>query len=294
MADLTPDPASSRADRAAAARTDPEAVRNVAVRRLPSGGPTLAERDRVAVEAPLEIRVAGDTLATTMRTPGDDHFLAAGFLLAEGLVREARDLGRLAHCGRPGDESYGHTIDALPGAGFAFDLSRVDAARRGTLITSACGVCGRDTIEDLVRRLGRIGPTPQVAGEVLRASTVALFDHAQPGFRETGAMHAAALADAEGRLLTCAEDIGRHNAVDKAVGELFLAGRLEHATVLAVSGRVSFEIVQKAAAARVPFVTAVGGTSSLAISLAEEAGITLCAFVRGGRLNAYTHPDRIR
>jgi FdhD protein len=253
------------------------------------------ERDRVAVEEPLEIRLAGDPLAVTMRTPGDDRFLAAGFLFAEGIVGALDDLGAVAHCGRPGDDGYGNVIDVLLAPGVAVDPAHLEGTRRGTLTTASCGVCGRRSIDDLLARVGVLheeeGAPP--ISRALLVSTPLLLAHHQPRFAHTGGVHAAAAITRDGAVLAHAEDVGRHNAVDKVVGQLLYQRALDAPSILAVSGRVSFEIVQKAAAARIPIVAAVSAPTSLAIDLAERAGVTLAAFVRDGRMNLYTHRARI-
>ncbi|HJL18991.1 MAG TPA: formate dehydrogenase accessory sulfurtransferase FdhD [Sandaracinaceae bacterium LLY-WYZ-13_1] len=248
--------------------------------------------DRVAVEAPLEVRLAGDPLMVTMRTPGEDRFLAVGFLFAEGVLAGLADVGRVHHCGRPGDEGWGNVIDVIPGPGVVLDASRLEGTRRGTLSTASCGVCGRRSIDDLLARIGELRRDERVPRRVVLDSPARL-EEAQHRFAHTGGVHAAAAQTADGRVLAHAEDVGRHNAVDKVCGHLLYEGRLDEAVVLAVSGRVSFEIVQKAAAARVPVVTAVSAPTSLAVDLADRAGITLAAFVRGGRVNVYTHAHRI-
>jgi len=254
----------------------------------------LLERDRVAIEEPLEIRLAGDPLAVTMRTPGDDRFLAAGFLFAEGIVGALEDLGGVAHCGRPGDDGYGNTIDVHLAPGVALAPSLLEGTRRGTLTTASCGVCGRRSIDDLLARVGVLPHDGElVIPRALLASAPGLLAHHQPRFAHTGGVHAAAAITREGTVLAHAEDVGRHNAVDKVVGQLLYQGALGAPAILAVSGRVSFEIVQKAAAARIPIVAAVSAPTSLAIDLAERAGVTLAAFVRGARMNLYTHRARV-
>jgi FdhD protein len=266
------------------------------------GGPTPPREDIVAVEEPLEIRVAGDTVAITMRTPGHDAQLAAGFLLSEGIIRSADDLGTLSHCGRADEPGYGNVLDVIPAPGVHLDWERVAATRRGTLTTAACGVCGRQQIDDLLCLVEPLpdGPTVDAA---LVASAPERLRAAQQAFERTGGTHAAMILAADGAVLAVNEDVGRHNAVDKAVGALVLAGRIgpcrtpppgPAAVLLAVSGRSSFEMVQKAAVARIPIVASVGAASSLAVDLAERAGITLATFVRGGAFNLYTHPRRIR
>lgn len=255
--------------------------------------------DSVAVEEPLEIHVAGEALAVTMRTPGDDARLAAGFLFSEGLVRSVDDLGTVAHCGRPGDEGYGNVLDVVPAGGAVLDLDRLQGARRGTLTTTACGVCGRRTIDDLLALCSALPDGPVVSREVLEGALGRLRE-AQRLFDQTGGTHAAAALDAAGGLLAAFEDVGRHNAVDKVLGALLYerligAGRREgpQPVILAVSGRASFEIVQKATVARIPIVASVSAASSLAIDLAARAGVTLANFVRGQGFNVYSHPSRI-
>ncbi len=269
---------------------------------MTGGAATPLRQDVVAVEEPLEIRVAGDTVAITMRTPGHDAQLAAGFLLSEGIIRSADDLGTLSHCGRADEPGYGNALDVIPAPGVHLDWERVAATRRGTLTTAACGVCGRQEIDDLLALVEPLteGPTVDAA---LIASAPDRLRAAQQAFERTGGTHAAMILAADGTLLAVYEDVGRHNAVDKAVGALVLAGRIGPCrepplgpapAVLAVSGRSSFEMVQKAAVARIPVVASVGAASSLAVDLAERAGVTLATFVRGGAFNLYTHPRRIR
>jgi len=249
------------------------------------------------VEEPLEIRIAGDLVALTMRTPGDDGDLALGFLFAEGIIASAADVGGVAHCGRPGDEGWGNVIEVTPGAGAALDWDRIDAARRGTLTTSACGVCGRRSIDDLVARCAPLDPGPVVDRAAL-ARAMAEMGDAQALFDRTGGTHAAAVHDARGGRLVLREDVGRHNAVDKAVGALLREGRVGRGAagepaLLAVSGRASFEIVQKAMRARIPVVASVSAPTSLAVDLARSANVTLAGFVRGSRATLYAHPERI-
>ncbi|MCY1083227.1 formate dehydrogenase accessory sulfurtransferase FdhD [Archangium lansingense] len=261
------------------------------------------EPDTVAIEEPLDIRISGDTVAVTMRTPGADRYLVTGFLFAESLIHSAEDLGGLAHCGRPGEEGYGNTVEVTPAPGLVIDLERMSATKRGTLTTAACGVCGRRSVDDLMATCSPVPPGPELPASVLARATEHLRS-VQPNFARTGGVHAAAALDAQGTVLAAFEDVGRHNAVDKVVGALLLEHGLRSArasqptamrpTVLVVSGRVSFEIIQKAAVARCPFVASVSAASSLAIDLADRAGITLATFVRNGRFNVYTHPERIR
>ncbi len=265
--------------------------------------------DSIAVEEPLEIRVATEPVAITMRTPGDDAQLALGFLLAEGIIRSIDDVGAVAHCGRPGDEGFGNVIDVTAAPGVSLDVDKVQASRRGTLTTSACGVCGRRSVDDLLAICGQLPPGPSIELGIVASATERL-GAAQRNFAHTGGVHAAAALNADGQILAAYEDVGRHNAVDKVVGSLVQrrwvsaesafrsAGRpavppQSVPAVLVVSGRASFEIVQKATVARIPIVASVSAPSSLAIDLAQRSGITLAGFVRSSGLNLYTHPGRV-
>lgn len=263
----------------------------------PGPGQLVRRPDRLAVEEPLEIRVSGPdgatTLGVTMRTPGSDMELVAGLLLAEGLVDGVEDLARIAYCvgERTGDavQRYNVVTAALrrPARGARRE-------RRMTTSTS-CGVCGTASIEAL-RAVGHppVRPGPTVALDWLCQLPEAMRRQ-QRSFDDTGTVHAAGLAEAGGSLLAVREDVGRHNAVDKVVGWAMLAGRLPRAALaLAVSGRVSFEIVQKALRAGITVVVAVSGATSLAVSLAEDSGITLVGFARGGRCTVYAGPQRLR
>ena len=248
------------------------------------------QQDELVREEPLEIRIFGDPIAVTMRTPGDDPALVAGFLLSEGVIQRLEDLEQITVCGTPGEEGYGNVIEVKTRPGLRIDLDRrLPELRRGTLTSSACGVCGRATIDDLLSRCGRLPDGPLVPLALLASATARLE---QPNFARTGGLHGAAALTAEGALLESAEDVGRHNAVDKVVGKLLK--RPADAAILAVSGRTSFEIVQKAVAARIPLVASVSAVSSLAADLAEKTNLTLAGFVRGGRVNLYSHPERVR
>ena len=207
----------------------PPGVTRRPVRRYTRQGPLgPAEPDTVAQEEPLEIRVSGDTLAITLRTPGADRFLVTGFLFAEGLIHAAEDLGTLTHCGRPGEEGYGNIIEVTPAPGFLIDVERMNATRRGTLTTAACGVCGRRSVDDLLASCGTVPEGPTLAASVLARATERLRG-VQPNFAHTGGVHAAAALDVRGEVLAAAEDVGRHNAVDKVVGALVLGGGLRSA-----------------------------------------------------------------
>lgn len=264
------------------------------------------ERDSVAVEEPLEIRVNGDVVAITMRTPGQDQRLAVGFLFSEGIIRSIEEVAGVAHCGRPGDEGFENVIDVTPVPGLVLDIERMQATRRGTLTTAACGVCGRRSVDDLFALCGEVPAAAPLEVSTLTLATEQLRK-AQANFLHTGGTHAAAALASDGALMALYEDVGRHNAVDKVVGELVFQGLVRASSmppsqkppdrapaILVVSGRASFEIVQKATMARVPVVASVSAASSLAIDLADRSQIALAAFVRGGNLNVYTHPERLR
>lgn len=244
--------------------------------------------DVVAVEEPLEIRcawTAGDELreksiSVTMRTPGDDGDLAAGFLFTEGLLHAAADVDSLRHWSSP------NVMRVALRNGARFDTSKLD---RHFYTTSSCGVCGKTSIEAL-----RVATSsqPQKSGAIRTAVIHRLpqkLEEHQAAFRATGALHAAAIFDAGGALLRCREDIGRHNAVDKVIGSLFLENATPLSdTILMVSSRTSFEIVQKAVMAGIPVIASVGAPSTLAVDLARDFHVTLLGFVRDGRFNVYT------
>ena len=247
----------------------------VDVVRLPGGA---AERDAVAVEEPLEIRIAGRPVAVTMRTPGHDEELALGFCLSEGL----RPAGA-----RVSDDLAVNTVEVdAPG----FDPARL---QRSFYTTSSCGVCGKGALEAVAVDAPRVESELRVGLEVVGSLPQRLRE-AQAAFAVTGGLHATGLFAPDGGLLSVREDVGRHNAMDKVVGRAFLDGLLPLAdAILCVSGRLSFELVQKAAVSGCPLLVAVGAPSSLAVSLAADRGITICGFVRDGRANVYTHAWRV-
>ncbi len=233
--------------------------------------------DQVAIEEPLEIRVDDEPLAVTMRTPGHDDELALGFLYGEGLIAEARR--------------------AEPTADFAANVIEVtgpllrEPGRRRFYTTSSCGVCGKGALEEVAVNSAPLPDGPVVARDLLASLPDGLE---QPGHRRTGGLHATGLFDLTGRALLAREDVGRHNAMDKVIGRALMEGWLPLGSrLLCVSGRLSFELVQKAAVAGAPFLVGVGAPSSLAIELAEDRGMTLCGFARGIRVNVYTHPERV-
>jgi FdhD protein len=269
-------------------RAHPRALRPTRVEASPR-----ALDDEVVVEEPLEIRIAGETLAVTMRTPGHDRELVLGFLWSERLIASLKDVAAIAHCGRPGDAAFGNTIEVTPAPGVGLAVPDDPLARRGTITTSACGVCGRRSIDDLLARCAPVASGARMPrGAVTRA--VDTLASRQPLFARTGGCHAASLATLQGEHVATFEDVGRHNAVDKAVGHALLAASLPAAErALVVSGRTSFEIVQKAVAAGVPIVVGVSASSSLAVDLARRAGVTLLGFARRGDFVVYAGGDRI-
>ncbi|MEX2274539.1 MAG: formate dehydrogenase accessory sulfurtransferase FdhD [Actinomycetota bacterium] len=250
--------------------------------------------DTLAAEEPMEIRAGGpgqDTgsVAVTMRTPGGDFELAVGFLFTEGLIRGRDEIDRVAYCDDVGPDEQRYNIVTVRLA-HAFDTESV---RRNFYASSSCGVCGKASIDDIQVRCAPVAPGPQVEGSIIAGLPDALR-RAQPVFDKTGGLHAAGLFGVDGGLISLREDVGRHNAVDKVIGEQLLAGTVPLAErILQVSGRVSFEIVQKAAVAGIPVISAVSAPSSLAVEAAEGFGMTVVGFVRDDRFNVYSHPERI-
>jgi FdhD protein len=234
--------------------------------------------DVVAIEEPLEIRVDGSPLTVTMRTPGHDEELALGFLYGEGLIDGPRAAG-------PTEDFAANIVEV------AGPLNR-DPGERRFYTTSSCGVCGKGALEEVAVHSAPLPDGPTIA----RALLADLPDRlVQPAFERTGGVHATGLFSADGELLLAREDVGRHNAMDKVIGRALLDHLTPlHDRVLCVSGRLSFELVQKAAVAGAPILVGVGAPSSLAVSLADDRGMTLCGFARRGRVNVYTHPQRVR
>ena len=265
----------------------------VGVQRVDGQG-AAATIDEVAVEEALEIRLgyarrgtrAVRSLSVTMRTPGDDAALAAGFLFAEGLVRRAEEIAEIVDSGAARDVVRVELAD-----GVKVDLGR---SGRSFLSSSSCGVCGKESLESLRVDGEPVGAGPVVDDHVVHALPGRLRE-AQAVFGRTGGLHAAGLFEPDGALVSAAEDVGRHNAVDKVVGERFLAGDTPlSGLLLMVSGRTSFEILQKAVAGGLPIVVAVGAPSSAAVALARRFGLTLIGFARDGRFNVYTGAERVR
>jgi FdhD protein len=297
-----------------------QAFSRAAVRRV-NGGPVDEQfDDLLAVEEPLEIRLGFNkngkpthhAISITMRTPGDDHALAAGFLFTEGIVKRRQQIAGIKHCGpsmaAPGEKGtlatarvsgfvakapshLSNTIRVELADGVEIDLKRLE---RHFYTSSSCGVCGKSSIEALktgVQPLARSSVT--ISREVIPQLPKALRN-SQDIFDQTGGLHASALFDLDGNLELVKEDVGRHNALDKVIGEKFLAGELPlNNRILMVSGRASFELVQKALMAGIPILAAVGAPSSLAVELARELGMTLIGFVREGKFNVYTGDKRL-
>ena len=244
--------------------------------------------DQVAREEPLEIRVRGRSVAVTMRTPGHDRELAAGFLLTERIIRQRKDLIDIVAC-RASLEPE-NTVNVFLAPGVKVDFERLT---RHVFATSSCGLCGKASIESVKQHFPRVDSPMAVRAKSLR-QLPARMRRAQKAFARTGGLHAAAIFDAQGRLIVLREDVGRHNAVDKVVGFGFLEKKLPFDShILLVSGRASFEIMQKALAARIPMVCAVSAPSSLAVEFAREGGQTLVGFLRGETMNVYSGAERI-
>jgi FdhD protein len=241
----------------------------------------------------LELRLGAVSFATIMRTPGEDRDLAAGFLLAERLIAGPSDIASIHAAVDENGETEPNVMDVWLAGDAALRAAVDTRARRAIAASSACGVCGRRTVDDLVATL-----RPMASTTVVLASTIAglpaRLRGSQRAFDRTGGLHAAGLFTGAGELFAVAEDVGRHNAVDKVIGRELLRDRLPLSNaILFVSGRTSFEIVQKAAVASIPIVGSVSAPSSLAVSLARDANITLCGFVRDGHFNVYTGAERI-
>jgi len=245
------------------------------------------QQDDLAEEEPLEIRVRGRAISVTMRTPGQDAELAAGFLLTEGIIRSPQDLLRVEHCAR---NEFGNILNVLLAPEVPVDFQRLT---RHVFASSSCGLCGKATIDSIQGQFPPVQSDVRIDAELL-ANLPQKMRAAQETFDRTGGLHAAALFNAEGKLLVLREDVGRHNAVDKVVGHCLLYGPFPpDRHVLLVSGRSSFEIMQKALAARVPILAAVSAPSSLAATFAQESGQTLIGFLRDRRMNVYANTQRV-
>ncbi len=267
-----------------------DAVREVELLRV-ADAKTEPARDCVAHEEPLEIQLSGASLAVVMRTPGNDIELVTGFLLSERIVASLSEVESVRHCTQAqGPESEDNVVRVALQPSVRPDLEKL---RRNLFANSSCGICGKATLENAMATAPPLDDATRVSSECLLALPEQLRA-AQHAFDETGGLHAAGLFDTAGRLLVVREDVGRHNAVDKVIGWAARSGRMPLAGHgLIVSGRTSFEIVQKALAARIPIVAAVSAPSSLAVSLALAAGVTLIGFLRGRSFNVYAAPERI-
>lgn len=264
------------------------AIAAVHVHKVSTAGGTHVVDDVTAREEPLEIRVEGRSVAVVMRTPGHDEELAAGFLVTEGVVQRARDILEISQCPSVGN-IHGNVVDVLLGGA----VVNWESLTRHVFSASSCGICGKTSIDSVFQRFPAVQGEWNVAPSLI-ASLPDKLRAAQETFSQTGGLHASGLFDLEGNLVVTREDVGRHNALDKIIGHALQQNLLpldKH--ILLVSGRVSFEIIQKALAAGIPLVAAISAPSSLAVEFAQEAGQTLVGFLRGGTMNVYTHPQRV-
>jgi FdhD protein len=257
-----------------------------------SDGRGRARSDRLVGEEPMEIRAGGPgqepaSVAVTMRTPGSDFELAAGFLFTEGLIKPG-EIAKVSYCDDPNELQAFNIVTVRLNRPFDSEL-----LKRNFFATSSCGVCGKASLEQVEAVCERLSPGPVVDAGVL-IELPEMLRGRQRIFEVTGGLHAAGLFDSSGEFVAAREDVGRHNAVDKLVGKQVLAGDVPlDEVMLAVSGRISFEIVQKAAMAGIPIIVAVSAPSNLAVDTAEKVGMTLVGFARGDSFNIYSHPDRI-
>ena len=253
-------------------------------------GESKVQADDLAVEEPLEIRVKDRSIAVTMRTPGHDHELVAGFLLSEGMIRTRGDIAAIVDGEGCEKEMYSNTLNVILSPGVDVDFEKLT---RHVFATSSCGICGKASIEAVHQHFAPVDSKVTVAMETI-TRLPGILREAQATFSKTGGLHASAIFDREGKLLVMREDVGRHNALDKVIGHGLFDNLLPFDShVLLVSGRTSFEIMQKALAARIPIVCAVSAPSSLAVEFARESGQTLVGFLRGETMNIYAHPGRI-
>jgi FdhD protein len=269
------------------------AGRRVAERRILKvrGGGARASRDRLAVEEPLELRVAGRPVGVTMRTPGNDVELAIGYCVSERLVADPEQIAAVRYCA-PEDQAQEYnvlTVDLRPGV-----PPPDPSLDRLAVTSSSCGVCGKASIDAVTLACPSVAADPLVVAADVLAAVPGRVRAAQRVFELTGGLHAAAVCGPDGEVRCVREDVGRHNAVDKVIGWAATERRLPlSGSVLFVSGRCSFEVAQKAAVAGVPLIAAVSAPSSLAVDLAERLGVTLVGFLRGDAMNVYTHPERV-
>jgi FdhD protein len=246
--------------------------------------------DVVATEEPLEIRVEGRPLAVVMRTPGHDRELAAGFLLTEGVIKSAKDLFDITMCVEEGVAGKGNAVDVALAHPGSFDFEKLT---RHVFTSSSCGICSKASIDLVLKRRRPLSDETRVRASVLLGLPQKLARE-QPTFRSTGGLHACALFDVNGKLLAVREDIGRHNALDKLVGGALLEKQTPlHGRIVLLSGRASFEMMQKAHAGGIPVVAAISAPSSLAVEFARESGQTLAGFLRGRSMNVYAGGERV-
>ena len=268
-----------------------DATASVQLWSVESGRKPVEKPDAVAREEPLEIRVRGQRVTVTMRTPGHDEELAVGFLLTEGIIRTREEIVEVGHCQQGEAAAERNVLNVFLAPAVIVDFERLT---RHVSSTSSCGVCGKTSIESVHQHFPPVSSEASVSVETLCQLPDGL-QAAQETFRRTGGLHAAGIFSSQGRLIVLREDIGRHNAVDKVVGFGCRDGQLPFDShILLVSGRASFEIMQKALAARIPIIAAVSAPSSLAVEFARESGQTLVGFLRGKSLNVYSHAERIR
>lgn len=266
------------------------AIHPVTVQRITLPDQVTSVEDLTAREEPLEIRVEGRSVAVVMRTPGHDEELVAGFLVSEGIVKQARDILEISQCPSVGN-IHGNVVDVLLGGA----VVNWDSLTRHVFSASSCGICGKTSIDSVFQNFPPLlgDPDFRVHPDII-ASLPAKLRAAQATFSQTGGLHASAIFDAQGQMLVLREDVGRHNALDKVLGHGLKAGHLPYSQhILLVSGRVSFELMQKALAAGVPIVAAISAPSSLAVEFAQTSGQTLIGFLRGQTMNVYTHPQRV-
>lgn len=253
------------------------------------GGATRWISDQLAPEEPLEIRVDGTPLSVTMRTPGADFDLAVGFLVTEGIIEGAADIAAMRMCPQSAASTGLNVVEV------ALRVARQEPVARSLYMTSSCGICGKASIDAVRTRTPHpVDADPLAVAPALLASLPDRLRASQPLFERTGGLHAAALFDGAGTLLCAREDVGRHNAFDKVIGWAATQGRLPlTGHIILASGRASFELAQKALMAGIPLLAAVSAPSSLAVELAEESGMTLVGFLRGGRMNLYARRQRV-
>ncbi|MEM7013845.1 MAG: formate dehydrogenase accessory sulfurtransferase FdhD [Verrucomicrobiota bacterium] len=268
-----------------------EGVRRVTKTRIAAGGGRGEEEDVLAVEEPLEIRVEGQSVAVVMRTPGNDEELVAGFLRTEGVVEDSRDVFEISPCPAAEGAGEGNVMEVLVRNP---DEELLEKLTRHVFSASSCGICGKATIESVFVSFPQIESSLVVEPDVLLGLPDKLRN-AQANFEQTGGLHASALFDGSGELLLLREDVGRHNALDKVIGSALLNQQLPlRDRILLVSGRISFELMQKALSGGIPIIAGISAPSSLAVDFANESGQTLVGFLRPGGFNVYANPERIR